>query len=238
MATDRVLRVWAAVVDCARRRGEHVSSRHVCLAVVDALSLSGAGLALAGRPGALELVYATGADGPTELAVNLGEGPGVDAAGSGTLVVAVDLAAQGGAGRWPAFAPEATARGVRALYSVPLMLGALSVGVLDLHRDEPREPGTEELLDAVVYADTALLLAIDELSGVPVRGAGEAALWHAEVHQAAGMVAVQLGIPVLDALVRLRVHAYRRGQPLAEVARAVVDRRLRLPGNGSQGRLS
>ncbi|SFI66936.1 hypothetical protein SAMN05421835_101394 [Amycolatopsis sacchari] len=52
------------------------------------------------------------------------------------------------------------------------------------------------------------------------------------------MVAVQLGIPVLDALVRLRVHAYRRGQPLAEVARAVVDRRLRLPGNGSQGRLS
>ena len=232
------MRVWAAVARCARERDEHLSSQHACLACVKALSLRGAGLVLAGGVGKLEPVYATGAEagGVTDLQLALGEGPGVDAAESGTPVVVGDLSADGSLRRWPSFAPRAAGHGVRAMYSVPLALGALRLGVLDLHRGEPGEPDTEELLDAVVYADTALMLVLDDLGGLPaVSGTGEfldvyPALWRAEVHQAAGMVSVQLGVPVLEALVRLRAHAYRRGRPLAEVARAVVERRLRLPG--------
>ena len=44
----------------------------------------------------------------------------------------------------------------------------------------------------------------------------------------AEMVAAQLEVNLAQALIRLRVHAFGRGRPLAEVARDVVARRLRL----------
>jgi hypothetical protein len=47
------------------------------------------------------------------------------------------------------------------------------------------------------------------------------------VHQAAGMVAVQLGVSVGQALVRLRAYAFSNDRSLADVARDVVARELR-----------
>ena len=47
-----------------------------------------------------------------------------------------------------------------------------------------------------------------------------------EVHQATGMVLVQLEIPGEDAFARLRAYAFARGRPLTDVARDVVARRL------------
>ena len=47
------------------------------------------------------------------------------------------------------------------------------------------------------------------------------------VHQASGMVAVQLEISVGQALVRLRAHAFGEGRALNGVAEDVVARRLR-----------
>lgn len=57
-------------------------------------------------------------------------------------------------------------------------------------------------------------------------------LWHAEVHQAAGMISVQLGVAVLDALVRLRAYAFSHDQAITTVARAVMERRLRFRPDG------
>ena len=51
---------------------------------------------------------------------------------------------------------------------------------------------------------------------------------HPEVHQASGMLMVQLGIPIADALVVLRARAYADSRHLADVARDVVARRLHL----------
>ena len=59
-------------------------------------------------------------------------------------------------------------------------------------------------------------------------GLDESVAHRAEVHQASGMVAVQLGVSVGDALARLRAHAFAEGRPLAAVAEDVVSRRLRL----------
>jgi AmiR/NasT family two-component response regulator len=50
-----------------------------------------------------------------------------------------------------------------------------------------------------------------------------------QVHQASGMISEQLGVSIGDALVRLRAYAYAEGHPIDEVARDVVERRLRLP---------
>ncbi|TNC21828.1 ANTAR domain-containing protein [Amycolatopsis alkalitolerans] len=241
MDRDRAMRVWTSVALCAKRRGEPLTPAHACLACVDALAVSGAALVLASDYGTTEPVYLTGAGAKAlaELQTTLGEGPGIDAIASGTPVMAGDLGSVAAAGRWPVFAPEAARRGTKSIYSVPLALGALRIGALDLYRDDPGEPDREELMDAVVYADTALLLVLDDLGGIPTPSeapehAGRPVLWQAEVHQAAGIVSVQLGVPVLDALVRLRAHAFGTGDPLSEVARAVVERRLRLE-NGSNG---
>jgi len=54
----------------------------------------------------------------------------------------------------------------------------------------------------------------------------------AEVHQASGMVAVQLGMEVADAEARLRAHAYAVNRSVVDVARDVVRRRLRLVADG------
>jgi hypothetical protein len=50
------------------------------------------------------------------------------------------------------------------------------------------------------------------------------------VHQAAGMVSVQLGVPVADALIRLRAHAFSTGRSVSDVAADVVARRFRFEG--------
>jgi hypothetical protein len=49
---------------------------------------------------------------------------------------------------------------------------------------------------------------------------------HTVVHQAAGMVSIQLDVSVGDALARLRAHAFGTNQSIAEVSREVVSRRL------------
>ena len=52
--------------------------------------------------------------------------------------------------------------------------------------------------------------------------------FHFAVHNAAGMVSVQEGISVAEALIRLRAFAFGNGRLLADVADDVVARRLRL----------
>lgn len=235
MESERAARIWTAVALRAMRDAKPLSPGHVCLECMDALALSGAGLMLAAGPQMLEPVYGIGdhaaeADG---LQTTLGEGPGIDASASGQPVLVDDLASGAWHRRWPMFTDQAGHLDVGAVHSFPLALGAIHVGAMNLYSDAPRDFGRDELVDALVYADTALLLILDARSGIdtPTDDAmfdGQTpALWRAEVHQAAGMVSVQLGISVLDALVRLRSHAYRHDQQLATVARAVVERRLR-----------
>jgi AmiR/NasT family two-component response regulator len=45
---------------------------------------------------------------------------------------------------------------------------------------------------------------------------------HAVVHQATGMISEAHGVPVTEALVRLRAQAFSRGIPISDVARAVL----------------
>lgn len=62
----------------------------------------------------------------------------------------------------------------------------------------------------------------------------EALLLPAVVHEAAGMVSVQMGVDVDRALTHLREHARLRGIDLAEVAQRVIGRTLRfLPDDGA-----
>jgi hypothetical protein len=70
----------------------------------------------------------------------------------------------------------------------------------------------------------------NEPSGELASGLGAGADFHYVVHQASGMVAAQLGVSVRDALVRLRAYGFGNDRSLSEVAREVVDRKLRFAG--------
>ncbi len=235
MNGDRASRIWASIALLAQREGSSPSPRHACLACVEAVGVSGAGLILAGSTKSLEPVYVTDshAGEVAELQATLGQGPGVDALESGRPALVRDLASLTSTRRWPMFATDVLRLGVCAMYSLPLALGALRVGVLDLYHDIPGHLSRDQLVDAWVYADTALLLVLDAQSGIATSvdgvnrdGLGPV-LWHAQVHQAAGMISAQLGVSALEALVRLRTYAYGHGKPLTDVARSVVERRLR-----------
>jgi AmiR/NasT family two-component response regulator len=52
--------------------------------------------------------------------------------------------------------------------------------------------------------------------------------FHLAVHNAAGIVSVQQGISVNEALIRLRAHAFSVDRLLADVARDVIARTQRL----------
>jgi hypothetical protein len=63
---------------------------------------------------------------------------------------------------------------------------------------------------------------------IAVNRPGRGGLGHYdEVNVATGTLAVQLQLSVQDASARLRAHAFSQRQPLDEVARAIIARRLR-----------
>ncbi|WBP96356.1 GAF and ANTAR domain-containing protein [Mycolicibacterium neoaurum] len=240
--TGRNDHVWNAIVLRAAREGLSISPRHACSSCAETLGVSGASLLLTGGPRQLEPVCVTGGRAAEleERQITIGQGPAFEALHSGRPVLVDDLAASSAAGRWPLFGSEAERLGIKAIYSLPLTLGALQAGVLDLFHRAPCVLDHEQLVDALIFADTALLLLIDSRSGIVAQPGGNQTepsgpdLWRAEVHQATGMLSVQLGIPVVDALVMLRTHAYHRGEQLADVARMVVEHRLRLRPAGPE----
>jgi hypothetical protein len=233
----RSARVWAAIGARARRDGGAVSLRHVVNACADALAADGAGLSVA-RVGALrEPALASGpvVEELEELQFTLGQGPGMDAVvGRGPILVA-DLAAPDAQRRWPAFAPAAADRSVRGMFAFPVTVGAVLIGVLNVYRLQAGPLQPEELAQGLVYADAVLVLALDERGGIVSGRASllDAALSarRAQVHQATGMIAAQLGVPMSDALAALRAHAYTHGRSLADLAADVLARKVRLdPG--------
>jgi len=231
---DRTSRIWASIASLARRDGSSISPGHACSACVEAVGVSAAALILASNGWSLAPAYVTDsrAGEAEELQATLGHGPGVDALARGRPMLVGDLAAPMSNRRWPIFASEAGRLGIRAMYSLPLALGAIEVGVLDLYNDAPGHLDQIQLVDALIYADTALLLVLDTQSGIPTpegwhpNGPGPV-LWHAEIHQAADMISEQLAVSPLEALVRLRAYAYDHDRRLTDVARSVVQQRLR-----------
>jgi hypothetical protein len=222
MASTRVAEILrAAWAESADGTGLPASLASVCLR---SLPVSGVGLALMTDQGPAGIVVAT--DGTAreleELQFTLGEGPCVDASQTGRPVLQPDLAATAPL-RWPAFAGGALQAGVRALFALPLRVGAIRVGVLDLYRDRAGPLSTDDLTEALRFADAATLILLDAQAGstvlVPIPVLDD----RAEVHQATGVVSVQAAVGLAEALVLLRARAFADQQPLADLARDVLS---------------
>jgi hypothetical protein len=235
----------------AASRGGRVSAGDVCAAAVAAVEVSGGWLSAASGADAGHLIRVTDAvsEHLAEFQLTLGEGPSLDASGSGGPVLASDLSGTEAASRWPAFAPAARQAGAAAVFVFPLRIGAIQAGVLGLYRARPGPLSASQLGDALVFADTATLLLLevqDQAAGDSMAGTGpggqpaELGLHRAEIDQATGMLTEQLGTGIANAFVRLRAYAFANDLRLADVARDIVARRLRLypdPGSPSDNQI-
>lgn len=238
MSRSRVEQILAAVFDAGAEDGADLP-RLLCLACVRELPVDGAGISLIGDQGVQLMVTAT--DEPArlleELQFTLGEGPCIDAFDAGRPAGEPDLTTTAGAGRWPGFGPAAIDCGIAAVFAFPLQLGGIRLGVLDLYRGAPGVLDEAQAAAALVFTDAATVLLLQlqaEVSPGQLPGYVDAALAsRAEVHQAAGMVSVQAGVSLSDALVLLQARAFASGRSLIDLAGDIVDRRLRFHLSGA-----
>jgi hypothetical protein len=206
----------------------------LCSAAAKLLDAAGVGVSL-GTSGdlhasVLQTVCATdrGQDGET-LQFDLGEGPAYTAHRTGWPVQVPDLERDD---TWPAFAEAAAGVGLRAVFAFPLRSGSIGLGAMTLYQHVAGELTSEQYADALVVSRFALNLFTSLQAGRPPdeldQVFADSLSNSVEVHQASGVVSVQLGITVGAALAVLRAHAFAEGSTLAEVATQVVDRRLKL----------
>ena len=227
MDSDRLARIVDAIGSDVGSDPETYPQR-VCAAAADLLEMSGAGLTLMTRS-VLGAVWASDAASRTveDLQFALGEGPALDAFNWGAPALEPSLAASS---RWPFFGPQALALGVEAVFAFPLQVGVICLGTINLVRDSPGFLSRDELADALVLADVVTGDLIDLQAQGMLRWAPSDYLGQrARVHQATGMVSVQIGADMTSALARIRAYAYVNELSIFEVADMVLARTLRLP---------
>ena len=245
MAADRpasrMVDIWELVARQAVGRQARVSVADVCAAAVAAAGVSGAALTAVTATGGIHLMYATDeiSERLAGIELTLGEGPRADAVAFGGPVLTSDLAQGAAAAQWPAFAAAARDAGAEAVFAFPLQVGAIRAGVLQMYRRQPGPLSASAFGDALLFAEIATLMLLDASAQGAGPGTGpggqpiELGLHRAEIDQATGMLTEQLGTGADQAFARLRAYAYAQDRSLSDVARDIVERRLRLlPDDG------
>ncbi|RJT87721.1 ANTAR domain-containing protein [Cryobacterium melibiosiphilum] len=226
----------------------------LCEPFLSALPIDRAAISTLGPPFARETLFATDATAARfdEIQLDLGEGPCWCAVRTRRPVLVWDILGgdgQGGDGQgggihagpvrsepspgrelqWPTLREAVTTLDVAAVYAFPLMVGALTVGAVDLHTRVPGRLDDVQIVDAQILAGLAarhvlrraldarkLDVAADDASGFSRRA----------VHQATGMVLAQMNSSAADALLMIHGHAFSSGRSVREIAADVVARRL------------
>jgi GAF domain len=219
------------------RRGIDAADRlcEACVVLLDidaaAISLvfDGANSGTLGSSGASARIY-------DELQFTLGEGPCLASVLQRIPILIVDLADPAEA-RWPAYRPAMLAHQIRGVYAIPVVVAGEFVGALDLFRARPGPLLAADLAGAVAAAELAAIPLLDLLDGDLQAAVTEPnsnawaelnKLTRAELSQAIGMLVAQLEVEPALALILLRAHAYATGRSVTDIARDILDRRLKL----------
>jgi hypothetical protein len=231
MPGDRLHRVLA---ELSAGGGDVWSSARLCQGCVTIVGVDGAGVMLMSGDIPRGSLCSTNEVSHLieELQYTLGEGPCVDAYQQNRVVAEPRLADPRNR-RWVAFTPPALEAGVRAVFGFPMRVGTVRLGALNLYRDRSGPLTGDQHADALVLAGLAARWVLEAQAGAPpgavARELEAGADFHFAVHNAAGMISVQQGISIAEALIRLRAYAFSKDRLLADVAQDVIARRLRLP---------
>ena len=203
----------------------------LCRPFLGSLPISGAAIAVIAPSGTQSTICSSNATAARidELQFELGEGPQWLAARSGEIVAITDVAASAH-DDWPVLGSALAALPVAAIFSIPMQMGAVTVGVATLYSDVPRDLDHEQRATALAIASAIASTAVQRAmasAGDPL--ADESASMPAlrrEVHQATGMILVQLDTTATIAYARLQAYAFANGQTVQAVAHDVVTGRI------------
>lgn len=232
---ERRLELLARIVD----PGGELKTQRLCDVCAACTGVTGAGIMLMSDDIPRGSVCTTDAVSALieQLQYELGEGPCVDAYRQDRPVLEPDLE-DPASSRWPAFTGPALDAGARAVFGFPLQVGAVRLGALNLYNDRTGaltdDQHSDALLMAGIVAQALLLLQAGASPGTVAAELEATADFQYVVHQASGMVAAQLNVSVGQALIRLRAHAFGNDRSLADVARDVIDRRLRFDAQSGE----
>lgn len=204
----------------------------LCARFVDRLAVTGASITVFDAVGHQSTICSTDAvaSAVEELQFTMGEGPHWLALHTGRPVLVPDVRHQ--QAEWPAIGPAVCDAGVGALFAFPLLIGAATVGVVDLYRSTSGKLSAHDVSTAASLAGSVAGPAVRQA----IRAADEAAPpeldvvpeMRREVQQATGMLLAQLNVTATEAFLRLRAYAFSSGRPVQDVARDVIGYRLDL----------
>ncbi len=223
---------WMRISVAFAREATKSPDARLCAACVDVLAVDGAGITIMGGAQAGPVCVSDQRMAALEdLQFTLGEGPCQDAFRLDRPVHAPHLDVPPG-DRWPSFVQLAQATGIGAVFAYPLTSAGVGVGVLTLYQDHPGDLTATQNDDSIALADvlTETVLSLQDAApaGMLAASLDDAVAYRAEIHQASGMVSIQLQIPVTVALARIRAYAFSQNRPIAAIASDIVTRRLRL----------
>jgi hypothetical protein len=165
-----------------------------------------------------------------DLEFTLGEGPGRDAMDTRQPVWVTGTALYR---RWSQYGPAVGRLGVDSIAATAVELGGVPLGSLVVYG--PHGPATDDAADHLrtVAQAVAVMLVSDEgaswaqidLDRSPLLAEAD---HRAVVHQAAGIVSVQHGCPIADALALVRARAFADDRSIESLATDIVAHRLRL----------
>jgi hypothetical protein len=207
--------------------------RKLCDPFVELLPINGASVSMLGGVVSQATLCASDAVAARldELQLDLGEGPCWQALGTRRPVLVPDVRGVEHPA-WPVFGAAVQDCPAEAIFAFPLRVGALGLGALDLYRTDRGPLGEQDVHDAAALADTLAWVVLTRLLNDTGQGElddrdREYSSSRREVHQATGMVLAQVGTTAAGAFALLRAHAFSQNRSVQEIARDVIERRLR-----------
>jgi GAF domain len=221
------LRTWRAAVTPPEGAPPLGLTPMFLAAVADSADAQGAAVTLFGQ--SREEVLSAASDGKVKSVQDLefvcGEGPAHTCNRHRRAVIASGAELTK---RWPLYGPAALRLGVQRLAAVPIEIGRRPVGALTVY--EPGVSGGKadiELLRTIAGSLHSIALASDASPADRYPLFTEADL-HDVVHQATGIVAVQRGCSIEDALAVIKARAFAADLQVDKLAEDLVARRIRL----------
>jgi len=164
-----------------------------------------------------------------ERQIVMGEGPVLDSSRDSIPVLVDDLSRQESLTLWPMFSHLAIERDIATAFCIPVRIGAANLGVLSAYRKSPGSLSPSEYSDALILASFAGAEIVRELAGASAESLDHMnplTYDQSYVQLAAGMVAEQFDIGIVESLVRIRARAFSSDLPVTKIARLIVEGRL------------
>jgi hypothetical protein len=203
----------------------------ICQTIVALLPVHGASIALMDEGAGQAVACSSGpaAKAAQDLEFVLGEGPAVQAFDDGSPVRLDEPDRLDSL--WPHYSREVADLCIGAIYSFPLRVDHVRLGVLTLYRMAAGSIDEAAYADGLTMADLVtefLLIAQSSATLDDLIGAPDEEDRRAVIHQATGAIAAHFGYGMNDALARLRARAFALDRPIDELADDVVTRSVRL----------